>query len=99
MKGSERMPEHPYDSSAILCRRCLEKNIDVRELRAYLDGYVRELPEEMRVTEATYRARLAICDTCARRTGFTCTLCGCYVQTRAAKRAQRCPEKRWDRQV
>ena len=60
--------------------------------------FVRELPEETRVEEATYRARLAICDACARRTGFTCTLCGCYVQTRAAKRAQRCPEKRWDRQ-
>ena len=68
-------------------------------IRLGYDGYVRELPEEMRVAEATYRARLAICDTCALRTGFTCTLCGCYVQTRAAKRAQRCPEKRWDRQV
>lgn len=93
------MADDAYDSSRILCRRCLEKNVNAQELRAYLDGYVRELPDVIRVDEACYRTRLALCEACARRSGFTCTLCGCYVQTRAAKRAQRCPEGRWGRQA
>lgn len=84
-----------YDSSRILCRRCLEKDVSAEDLRAYLDGYVRDLPEEIRTPPEPYAARLAICETCARRVGFTCTMCGCYVQTRAAKRVQKCPEKRW----
>lgn len=84
-----------YDSSRILCRRCLEKDVNAQELRAYLDSYVRELPEDIRADADTYRARLTLCEGCPRRVGFTCVMCGCYVQTRAAKRVQRCPEKRW----
>ena len=84
-----------YDSSRILCRRCLEKDIRADELRAYLDSYVRDLPDDIRTEADVYAARLTICEDCARRMNFTCTLCGCYVQTRAAKRIQKCPEKKW----
>lgn len=89
------MPQNDYDSSRILCRRCLEKDVDAQALRAYLDGYVRELPEEIRTGTSLYQARLACCEGCARRVGLTCTLCGCYVQARAAKRVQRCPQGLW----
>ena len=84
-----------YDSSQILCRRCLEKDIRADELRAYLDNYVRDLPDAIRTDADVYAARLTLCEACARRTNFTCTLCGCYVQARAAKRIQKCPEKKW----
>ena len=30
------MPENDYDSSRILCRRCLERDVSAQELRAYL---------------------------------------------------------------
>ena len=89
------MPENDYDSSRILCRRCLERDVSAQELRAYLDGYVRELPEAIRADVFIYRSRLARCEDCPRRAGFTCTLCGCYVQARAAKRVQRCPQGCW----
>lgn len=84
-----------YDSGRILCRRCIEQDVRTEDLRAYLDDYVRELPPDIRTDESTYVLRLTLCESCPRRTGFTCTLCGCYVQTRAAKRIQKCPEKRW----
>ena len=85
----------PYDSASTLCRRCLEKEIDIRELREYLDGYVRELPEDIRIDEAGYQSRLSLCEDCAHRRSFTCMHCGCYIQARAAKRRQRCPLGRW----
>ncbi len=61
-------------------------------------AYVAALPEEERVPEAVYAARLALCLACDRLRDGTCALCGCYVEARAAKRSLRCPgvPPRWD---
>ena len=61
------------------------------ELIAYLDKYVSELPENERVADDVYRARLRACADCPERAEATCRLCGCYVQARAAKKRARCP--------
>lgn len=53
--------------------------------------YVATIPEEQRAESATYTQRLALCGTCHQLRDGTCGLCGCYVEARAAKRAQRCP--------
>lgn len=53
--------------------------------------YVESLPEETRAEEALYRARLRVCEACDALRSGTCGLCGCYVEARAAKRAQNCP--------
>lgn len=80
-----------YDSGAVLCRKCLPAEVDEQDLRKYLDGYAASLPDSLRAPEAEYMKRLALCEGCPHRILFTCTLCGCYVQARAAKRAQKCP--------
>ena len=61
--------------------------------------YVASLDETVRAPEDEYRARLALCQDCPELMNGTCRLCGCYVETRAAKRAQQCPmvPARWTR--
>ena len=61
--------------------------------------YVASLDESVRTPEDAYRARLAICEGCEQLLSGTCRLCGCYVETRAAKKGQSCPmvPARWTR--
>lgn len=47
------------------------------------------------VTAEQYRERLQICDTCDKRTGATCTLCGCNTEIKAHGRAFQCPQNLW----
>lgn len=81
----------PVLSGEILCRRCAAQELPEPELLKYLDEYVSSLPEQLRADEKTYAGRLAACADCPHRRRYTCTLCGCYVQARAAKRALSCP--------
>ena len=81
-----------YDGRYILCRKCLDRPVDERELMEYLDSYASTLPEAIRASAETYAARLEVCASCERRLAHMCTLCGCYVQARAAKKKMRCPE-------
>lgn len=53
---------------------------------------IEAMPEEQRADDAATAARLAICKTCDHLMNGTCALCGCYVELRAAKRVQRCPD-------
>ena len=53
--------------------------------------YVASLDEAIRANEADYRARLAVCQDCDQLLNGTCRLCGCYVETRAAKKGMGCP--------
>ena len=80
-----------YRPTAMICRKCIEENVSDKELAAYLDGYVNSLPDEMRAAPEVYEERLRICEMCDKRIAFTCTLCGCYIQARAAKRKMQCP--------
>lgn len=80
-----------YNASYILCRKCLDEDVDEGALFQYLDNYVRSLPSDIRVSSAVYEARLLSCVECTHRIEATCTLCGCYCQARAAKKALRCP--------
>ena len=88
-----------YDSAPVLCRKCLEIPINEQELAETLDRYLETLPDEIRVPPEIYEARLALCADCPHRLFYTCVKCGCYVQARAAKRANACPaeERTWDR--
>ena len=53
--------------------------------------YVASLDDAIRTPEDVYRVRLDICQECPELMNGTCRLCGCYVETRAAKRGQVCP--------
>ena len=80
-----------YDGRFILCRKCLDRPVDERELMEYLDAYAASLPEAIRVSEDVYSYRLKLCASCPHLLSHMCSLCGCYVQARAAKKAMRCP--------
>ncbi|MBE6936224.1 MAG: hypothetical protein E7458_06925 [Ruminococcaceae bacterium] len=84
-----------YQSAEILCRRCLEVPVSDRELAEVLDRYLEEMDEDLRVSPEAYEARLAVCEPCPHRVGYTCLKCGCYVQARSAKKKSACPVGRW----
>ncbi len=86
-----------YSAAGILCRKCLDTELPEGELIKYLDNYVSSLSEEIRVSMETYEARLSHCAECKHRLEATCTLCGCYCQARAAKKALRCPIPKFPR--
>ena len=59
--------------------------------------YIQNLPAEQKANSDTYRARLSLCRTCDHLVNGMCDLCGCFVEVRAAKKLQRCPDTpaRW----
>ena len=88
-----------YDSGQVLCRKCLPEEITESELLKYLDGFAASLPDDVRVPEESYVRRLEFCEACGHRILYTCTLCGCYIQARAAKKHMKCPipcAPRWE---
>jgi hypothetical protein len=88
-----------YDSSLILCRKCLPDEITEGELLHYLDGFAASLQDDIRADGKTYARRLELCEACPHRILYTCTLCGCYIQARAAKKHMKCPipfSPRWE---
>lgn len=48
------------------------------------------------VDKDTYAARLAVCDTCDRRSGNRCAECGCSLTLKASGRVFQCPLGKWD---
>ena len=79
--------------------RCLLKDAGEAEMAASIAEYVALLDESIRTPEDDYRARLTLCQDCPELLSGTCRLCGCYVETRAAKKGQQCPmvPPRWNR--
>ena len=63
-----------------------------KALAALIRERIELLPEEERAGAEVVAARLAVCKGCDRLVSGTCALCGCYVELRAAKGKQRCPE-------
>lgn len=79
--------------------RCLLFEAGQKDMARTVAEYVAALDEAIRTSDADYRARLTICEGCDQLMNGTCRLCGCYVETRAAKKAQPCPmvPPRWTR--
>ena len=79
--------------------RCLLQAAGEAEMAQIIAEYVAALDDAVRTEEADYRARLAICQDCDQLLNGTCRLCGCYVETRAAKKGLSCPmvPPRWTR--
>lgn len=79
--------------------RCLLFEAGEQDMARAVAEYVASLDESVRACERDYRARLAACESCDQLMSGTCRLCGCYVETRAAKKGQRCPmvPPRWEK--
>ena len=74
----------------IPCRCLLDEQWP--ELHQAVRDYVELLPEEQKAPDDIYQARLAACKACDNLRDGTCSLCGCYVEARAAKRGLGCPD-------
>ncbi len=79
--------------------RCLLTESGQKPLAEVVAEYIAGLDESVRVGEAAYRGRLAVCVQCEHLRSGTCALCGCYVEARAAKKAMQCADvpPRWTR--
>ena len=78
------------------CRRCLLKDMDGQEYFRTVYEYIESLDPEIRTPEPEYRRRLSLCRECDCLINGMCRLCGCFVESRAAKVQSRCaasPEK------
>ncbi len=81
------------------CRRCLLAEIDRDGVYKTVREYLSSLGDDVKCSADDYAARLAVCRACDRLSDGMCALCGCFVEVRAAKRAQNCPDlpHRWDK--
>ena len=79
------------------CKRCLLAQIDPQGIAETVRRRIALLPEEEKAAPAEYARRLAACTACGMLTDGLCGVCGCYVELRAARAAQHCPdpESRW----
>lgn len=75
-----------------VCRKCLLAELGEDEYFASLREYIANYPEEKRVPAEEYARRLEICQSCDRLADGMCAVCGCYVELRALKKGQYCPE-------
>lgn len=71
--------------------RCLLMRSGQEDMARLVADYIATLPEDSRVSDEVYRARLALCEDCEALHSGTCARCGCYVEARAAKRSMGCP--------
>ncbi len=71
--------------------RCLLMASGQEDMARLVAEYIATLPEESRVSDESYRARLSLCESCEALHSGTCARCGCYVEARAAKRSLSCP--------
>ena len=81
--------------------RCLLFEAGQADMARTVAEYVAGLDEAIRTPEDVYQARLDICRDCPELMNGTCRLCGCYVETRAAKKGQQCPmvPPRWEKYI
>lgn len=77
------------------CRKCLLAELGEDEYFDTLREYIANFPEEKSVPDGEYARRLEICRGCERLMNGMCAVCGCYVELRALKKGQDCPEGRW----
>lgn len=85
------------DAKRPFCRKCLMDDLPETDYLRYLKEYIADYPRKKRVPDDEYRRRLGICLECDHLSNGTCELCGCYVELRALKKGQFCPDSgdRW----
>ena len=81
------------------CRCLIGEMPDEAELAKIIRDRIDTIPEEDRVPEEEYVARLAKCRECRHLQRGTCARCGCYVEIRAVRKWKQCPDmpSQWER--
>jgi hypothetical protein len=77
------------------CIKCSPQDDGEEKYRERLNSYLRSLPDAIKAPPEEYDRRLIICRDCGELMNGVCLLCGCYVEMRAAKETQYCPDYKW----
>lgn len=78
-----------------ICKKCLLREGIQEGGEGYVERYMNNLSEETRTEKTVYEERLDTCKHCELLMKAMCRACGCYVELRAAVRAQKCPYEKW----
>ncbi len=83
----------------VICKRCLLKDLSSEEYFKNVYEYISQLPEDIKAPDEVYESRLGECKKCNNLVNGMCSLCGCFVETRAAKKLSYCPDtpKHWEK--
>lgn len=79
------------------CRRCLLSETDRDGAYRTVLEYIASLDESVKCSRDEYNSRLSVCKSCEHLADGMCALCGCFVEVRAIKSNQICPDlpRRW----
>lgn len=72
------------------CTRCHLDDM-MKNTGAELEKYISSMSDEIKVKDDEYKKRLSFCESCEHLLNGVCSLCGCFVKARAAKKALSCP--------
>ena len=73
----------------IECRRCLLNELDGESFKNVYE-YIENLPADIKAGRELYEYRLNLCRSCDHLINGMCSLCGCFVEARAAKITAHC---------
>lgn len=74
------------------CKKCLLEDMDSEAYYDTVYEYINSLPPEQKAEPEEYGRRLDLCRQCNHLTNGLCRHCGCFVEVRAAKKQQYCPD-------
>lgn len=85
------------DYDLLKCQRCLVYEMADADRYKNLYEYIKNLDDELKVTDERYQERLAQCKKCDFLLAGVCRICGCYVEMRAAIKQRSCPheDRKW----
>ena len=97
--------QQPNNNPPKFCRKCFlaemkRQGISEESYRNMLER-IESMDPELRCTKEVYEERLTACKKCEYFAEAMCGLCGCFVESRAAVKANSCPAepKRWEAEV
>lgn len=79
----------------IPCKKCLLSDIEPGEELEKIKKLIELMPETEKAENDEYLRRLTLCKICEKLSSGTCIACGCYVELRAIKKKNHCPDKHW----
>lgn len=71
----------------IRCKRCLLREMANEDMYHRIQRTIDAIPPKLRCSKGEYDARLELCKECEKLIGGMCRVCGCFVEVRAAKKA------------
>ena len=100
--GTEQPEKQEQAAPPRFCRKCFLHEMELQGglKKSYEDMLERieMMDRSLRCTGEAYEARLSQCKKCEYQAEGMCALCGCFVESRAAVKANACPAepKRWE---